>query len=171
MFYNTLATALPLALLLLVSGCSTPEVQTKPTVTESPPVSQTAQAPPSAEVLSVSTTGSPGSYTFSVTIDSTDTGCDQYADWWEVLSEEGELIYRRVLLHSHVDEQPFTRSGGLVAIATNQVVIVRGHMHPSGYGTQAQRGTVAEGFKPVTLPQGFAAAVASQEPQPPGCNF
>ena len=171
MFYNLPTLALPLALFLLISGCSTQDVQTEPTVTESPSIAQTAKASSSAEVLSVSTTGSPGSYTFSVTIESTDTGCDQYANWWEVLSEEGELIYRRILLHSHVDEQPFTRSGGLVAVEPNQVVIVRGHMHPSGYGTQAQRGTVAEGFKSVTLPQGFAAEVASQAPQPTGCNF
>ena len=67
-------------------------------------------------MIQVSVSGSAQSYTFSVTLRSSDTGCDHYADWWEVLSSDGELIYRRVLLHSHVDEQPFTRSGTLIDV-------------------------------------------------------
>jgi len=69
-----------------------------------------------ADVLSVEVTGSPNAYQFSVKIASPDTGCEQYADWWEVLSEDGQLLYRRILLHSHVNEQPFVRSGGPVNI-------------------------------------------------------
>ena len=127
--------------------------------------------PVSADVLEVSVTGNPGAYTFSVTIRSPDTGCNLYANWWEVLSQEGRLLYRRILLHSHVNEQPFTRSGSPTPIQPNQTVIVRAHMHPSGYGGSAQQGTVAAGFKPVNLPADFAAAVAAQSPQPSGCNF
>ena len=137
--------------------------QTQPTVTQS--------GPASAEVLKVSATGDPGAYTFSVTILSPDTGCDQYANWWEVLSLDGQLRYRRILLHSHVNEQPFTRSGGPAPIQPNEAVIVRAHMHPGGYGPSAQQGTVAAGFTPVTLPADFAATVAEQSPQPSGCNF
>lgn len=44
------------------------------------------------------------------------------------MSTDGKLLYRRVLLHSHVDEQPFTRSGGPVPIQTDSVVWVRAHM-------------------------------------------
>ena len=81
-----------------------------------------------AKVTQVEVTPEPNNYTFAVTIDSPDTGCDRYADWWEVITPQGELLYRRVLLHSHVDEQPFERSGGPVAIEPGQEVIVRVHM-------------------------------------------
>jgi len=36
-----------------------------------------------AIVTAVSVSGSENSYNFSVTIQSPDTGCDQYADWWD----------------------------------------------------------------------------------------
>ena len=124
-----------------------------------------------AEVLEVSVSGNPGAYRFSVTIRSPDTGCDQYADWWEVLTQAGQLSYRRILLHSHVDEQPFTRSGGPAPIQPTDEVIVRAHMHPDGYGALAQQGSVATGFTPITLSADFAADLAAQSPQPSGCNF
>jgi hypothetical protein len=79
-------------------------------------------------------------------VSSPDTGCDQYADWWEVLDEEGQLLYRRVLLHSHVGEQPFARSGGSVSVGTEQIVWVRAHMNSRGYGRVAFRGSVQDGF-------------------------
>ena len=66
--------------------------------------------------VSVDVTGEENAYTFSIGILSPDTGCDQYADWWEIVSLDGDLIYRRILAHSHVNEQPFVRSGGPVAI-------------------------------------------------------
>ncbi|WP_396633617.1 hypothetical protein [Maribacter sp. R86514] len=69
-----------------------------------------------AQVTQVSISGEPNGYTFNTTISSPDTGCDQYADWWEIIDLEGKLIYRRVLAHSHVDEQPFTRSGSNIPL-------------------------------------------------------
>lgn len=39
-----------------------------------------------------------------------DEGWDHYAHRWLVLDEGGEVLGERVLLHPHVDEQPFTRS-------------------------------------------------------------
>ena len=68
--------------------------------TEAPAMSQTSFA----NVLSVQVTDNPGAYQFAVEIASPDTGCEQYADWWEVVSQDGQLLYRRILLHSHVDE-------------------------------------------------------------------
>ena len=122
-------------------------------------------------MIRVSVSGNPGSYTFSVTVQSPDTGCDQYADWWEVVSPKGQLIYRRVLLHSHVGEQPFTRSGGPVGVQPDEISIIRGHMNTRGYGGIALRGSVAGGFSIVEIPPGFAADLEVQEPLPTACAF
>ena len=124
-----------------------------------------------ADVIRVSVSGNPGSYSVSVTVRSPDTGCDQYADWWEVVSPEGQLIYRRVLLHSHVGEQPFTRSGGPVGVQPDEKVIIRGHMNTRGYGGIALRGNVADGFSIAEIPSGFAADVEVEEPLPTACAF
>ena len=119
-----------------------------------------------ADVTKVAVGGNPGAYTFSVTVESPDTGCDQYADWWEVLSADGQLLYRRILLHSHVNEQPFARSGGPVPIAPDDVVFVRAHMNTTGYGGIAFQGTVDGGFVETELPDDLAADVEFQGPQP-----
>ncbi|QCW99083.1 hypothetical protein FGM00_02730 [Aggregatimonas sangjinii] len=124
-----------------------------------------------AAVTKVEVSGDENAYTFSVTIASPDTGCTQYADWWEVVDLEGNLIYRRILTHSHVDEQPFTRSGGTVAISETTEVFVRAHMNNSGYGSTAQRGSVANGFSAAELDSDFAAALQEQAPLPDGCAF
>jgi hypothetical protein len=124
-----------------------------------------------ADVLAVTVSGVPGAYHLSVEVASPDTGCDQYADWWEVLTEEGELIYRRTLLHSHVGEQPFVRSGGPVGIDADAVVLIRAHMHPGGYGGAGLTGSVADGFGTWQDTAGFAPEVENQPPQPPDCAF
>jgi hypothetical protein len=124
-----------------------------------------------ANILDVKVNGEPGDYSFSVTVSSPDEGCSQYADWWEVIDQEGELIYRRILLHSHVDEQPFTRSGGPVPIEADTVVLVRAHMQPSGYGSQAVKGSPRQGFKPIELSPEFAADLSEMPPLPGDCGF
>ena len=110
-------------------------------------------------------------YRFAVTVESDETGCDRYADWWEVVTPEGELLYRRILAHSHVDEQPFTRSGGPVEIEEDDVVIVRSHVNSDGYSTQAMKGSASEGFSSVVLESGFAANLENADPQPNDCSF
>lgn len=124
-----------------------------------------------AKVTKVSVSGDANSYTLNVTIESPDTGCDQYADWWEVIDLEGNLMYRRILAHSHVTEQPFTRSGSDIEITANTQVYVRAHMNTSGYGTQVQKGSVEGGFIAVDLDVEFAKDLEKEEPLPSGCAF
>ncbi len=124
-----------------------------------------------ANVIEVSVTGDPGAYSLSVTVASPDTGCDSYADWWEVISGRGELIYRRVLLHSHVSEQPFTRSGGPVDIQPGDIVIIQAHMSNAGYGGAVLAGTVEDGILPAEVLLEFDPGLESQEPLPTGCAF
>jgi hypothetical protein len=52
----------------------------------------------------------------SVTLRHPDTGWDHYADGWQVLAPDGTVLGTRVLHHSHVEEQPFTRSLSGVAV-------------------------------------------------------
>ncbi len=128
-----------------------------------------------ANVVAVSATGTPGNYTFSVGIESDDTSCSQYANWWEVLSADGQLIYRRILAHSHVGEQPFTRSGGPVDVAADDSLIIRAHIHRSGgddsYGGAEFIGSVASGFAQAGELSIVEATVESAAPQPTGCAF
>jgi hypothetical protein len=80
-----------------------------------------------------------GSYHFDVTLRHADAGWDHYADRWEVLTPEGEVIATRTLYHPHVDEQPFTRSLSGIKIADGvKQVVVRGHDSVHGYGGEKQ---------------------------------
>ena len=146
----------------------TEEVYLDPTNT---PIAKTTPALSQPDVLSVSVNGEQGAYNFSVTISSPDEGCNKYADWWEVISQDGELLYRRILLHSHVNEQPFTRSGGPVSIDSDTMVLVWAHMYPTGYGGLVMKGSVAGGFEPTELSADFASGLAETPPLPEGCNF
>lgn len=118
---------------LLVAGCSTassssssslPSEQTEPsesTPSESTASSESSPLVESSRVTAVEVTPSGSGYSFSVTVESNDTGCDRHADWWEAIAPSGEL-YRRILAHSHVDEPPFARSGGPVEVGEDEVV-------------------------------------------------
>ena len=141
------------------------------TVTPTPATIKEIHDPVFADILSVVANGSENAYTFAVEIRSPDTGCDQYADWWEVVTEDGALIYRRILGHSHVSEQPFTRSGGPVQIGPDEIVIVRAHMHPTGYGGTAFRGSFSGGFEEIQLEADFAPELENADPLPNGCAF
>lgn len=77
---------------------------------------------------------SPGLYDFHVTVKSVDKGWDHYADAFEVLAPDGTLLGRRVLLHPHEDEQPFTRELLGVRIPAHvKEVLVRARHKPLGY--------------------------------------
>lgn len=124
-----------------------------------------------AKVTAVECTGQPNSYTLNVTIESPDLGCEQYADWWEVLTPDSVLIYRRILTHSHVTEQPFTRSGGIVDVGADEYIFVRAHMNNLGYGTQVFSGNVREGLQLDSLDANFAITLSETEPLPQNCDF
>lgn len=124
-----------------------------------------------ADITDVDISGEPGAYTFSVTIESPDTGCEQYADWWEVVSSDGELIYRRILAHSHVDEQPFTRSGGPVDIQADDNVYVRAHMNTSGYGGQVAWISPNGALEFIDMTDEWDARLEDAAPQPNDCAF
>lgn len=177
MLRSQAAIALSFFLGFVIVGCGSPTASSDAgnsmPASETPPSANIAASGEAfAQVTAVSTTPqNETEYTFAVTIESPDTGCEQYANWWEVISEEGELLYRRILAHSHVNEQPFERSGGPVAIAPDQTVIVRAHMYPNGYGTQAMQGSPDSGFQATTLAADFATALADADPQPNDCTF
>ena len=73
-----------------------------------------------------------GTYTFSVTVRSADTGWDKYADAFEVVAPDGTVLGTRTLLHPHVDEQPFTRILTGVAVSVDRVT-VRAHDSVAGF--------------------------------------
>lgn len=89
-----------------------------------------------ADVLDVRANRQPdGSFGFSVTVRHDDAGWDHYADAWEVVGPDGKVLGTRVLLHPHVNEQPFTRSLGGVAIPDGvRTVTVRAHDKVHGHG-------------------------------------
>lgn len=124
-----------------------------------------------AVVTNVKVAGTENNYTFAVTIKSPDTGCQQYADWWEVITPDSVLIYRRILTHSHVSEQPFTRSGGPVKVVNNKNLIIRSHMNTLGYGCLVFSGSVETGFALDTIARNYASALSEELPLPSGCDF
>lgn len=99
-----------------------------------------------ADVVAVEVTrGADGIYAFAVTVRHDDAGWDHYADRWEVVAPDGTVLGTRVLLHPHVDEQPFTRSlTGVVIPKSIRRVRVRAHDKVHGLGGME---------KEVVLPQ------------------
>jgi len=99
-----------------------------------------------AEVINVTVVKTaPDVYDFTVTVRHDDTGWEHYADKWEVLDLNHNVLAIRILYHPHVDEQPFTRSLSAVKIpAAVRGVNLRAHCSIHGYGGQEF---------PVDLPQ------------------
>ena len=76
-----------------------------------------------------------GGYNFTVTVAHKDSGWDHYADRWEILDGDGNILGTRTLHHPHVNEQPFTRSLSGVEIPDHvNVVTVRAHDSVHGQG-------------------------------------
>ena len=83
-----------------------------------------------------------GIWTFHVTVRHPDTGWEDYADGWDVVTPDGTVLkvnegdqFTRLLLHPHENEQPFTRSqSGIVIPESISQVTVRAHDLVDGYG-------------------------------------
>lgn len=91
-----------------------------------------------AEVLAVNVTKiGDGVYRFDVTVSHADAGWSHYADRWQVLSEDGDVLGERVLLHPHDNEQPFTRAEAVKVPPGTARVRVRAHDNVHGFGGAA----------------------------------
>lgn len=74
-------------------------------------------------------------FSFEVTVQHADEGWDHYADAFEVLDPEGNVLATRTLFHPHVNEQPFKRSLDNVTIPYSiDEVTVRARDSVHGYG-------------------------------------
>jgi hypothetical protein len=78
-----------------------------------------------------------GSYGFSATVSHRDEGWKHYANKWDVVTPDGNVVGERVLFHPHVNEQPFTRALGRVEvpIGTTEVTI-RAYCSVTGAGSR-----------------------------------
>jgi hypothetical protein len=93
-----------------------------------------------ADVIKVEAFPVGAEWSFNVTVEHADTGWDHYADKWDVVAPDGSVLATRVLYHPHVDEQPFTRSLGGVAVPEGVTeVILRAHDSVHGYGGKEMR--------------------------------
>lgn len=97
-----------------------------------------------ANVLEVQVTPSAGNtFSFEVTVEHADEGWDHYADAFEIVTLEGEVLAVRTLYHPHVNEQPFTRGLGNLEIPYGiDEVIVRARDSVHGYGGEEIKVTV-----------------------------
>lgn len=74
-------------------------------------------------------------WTFSVTLRHADTGWDDYADGWRVVTQDGTVLGTRTLFHPHVDEQPFTRSlSGVEIPEATARVFIEARTNADGWG-------------------------------------
>ena len=114
-----------------------------PTETTLPPTATPESSTANADVTHVRALHSTdGSWTFHVTVSHPDTGWDDYADGWDIVLPDGTQLkvqesdpFTRLLLHPHVDEQPFTRSQSGIVIPENILsVTVRAHDLVDGFG-------------------------------------
>lgn len=89
-----------------------------------------------ADVINVAVKkNSDTTYSFDVTVVHADSGWDHYANRWEIIDTQGNILATRTLHHPHVKEQPFTRSLSAVKIDEGvKVVIVRAHDSVHEYG-------------------------------------
>ena len=135
----------------LPTATPAPEPTTPPTSSQAADIPDLAGNPDLdyAQVLLVQATeNSDGRWRFDATVRHNDEGWDHYADAWQVVDLEGNLLAERILTHPHDTEQPFTRSQSNIDIPPEMTqVIVRAKCTVHGFGGQEVLVdlTVAEG--------------------------
>lgn len=158
MVYHLCSTAPVLFVLTaLLMACSGESTSSAPTNTSASPDTQASSDTPTipsatprptepganAHVQHVRAVQSAdGTWTFHVTVQHPDTGWEDYTNGWDVVTPDGKVLkpdpdsqFTRVLLHPHVDEQPFTRSqSGIVIPDGVTKVRVRAHDLVDGFG-------------------------------------
>lgn len=131
-------------------------------------------APPRADVLFVQAReAADDTWSFAVTVRHPDTGWENYADGWDVLTPDGEVVqpdsaspFTRLLTHPHVEEQPFTRSRSDIRLpAGTEHVRVRAHSLVGGFGGQEvevdlRRSQATATFEVVRIEAGAALMTA-----------
>jgi len=86
-------------------------------------------------VVGVELTANGPTWEAAVTLRHADAGWDHYADAWRLVTADGTVLATRTLFHPHVDEQPFTRSlGGIALPAGLHTLYVEGHDKVHGWG-------------------------------------
>lgn len=141
---------LPLLLATIMTACSAlPALPPSPAstpISTKPSPAITANAPVSKGFADVefvkAVQNTDGTWTFHVTVQHPDTGWDDYADGWDVVTPDGQVLkitpddpFTRLLLHPHVGEQPFTRSQSGIRIPYGVTsVTVRAHSLVRGFG-------------------------------------
>ena len=86
-----------------------------------------------ATIEDIKVTKQDETYRFSVRILHQDSGWEHYVNRYEVLDSDGNILATRVLVHPHINEQPFTRSLTAVIIKNVDVVYVRANDSVDGY--------------------------------------
>ena len=73
-------------------------------------------------------------FRIDATVKHADAGWEHYADRWDVLDAEGQVLGSRELAHPHDNEQPFTRSLTLTLPKGLSVVTIRANDSVHGLG-------------------------------------
>ncbi len=93
-----------------------------------------------ADIVDAKAVISGDGWRFTVSIEHADTGWDHYADAWRVVTEDGEILGERTLMHPHEGEQPFTRSLDGVKIPKNiNIVFIEAHDSMHGWSSQRSK--------------------------------
>ena len=103
-------------------------------------------------------------------LQATEDGCNDYIDWWEVVTPIGDLLFREVFEGAHAIGEPMVGTGSDIAFTDQSIVIVRAHMNAAGYGDHAMVGSLQLGFTTALLTPDFAGLLAGESPQPPDCK-